>query len=274
MTQSMEQNGLVPRILVVDDEQTIVTSIVRALELSGYRADGAASGKEALRALNLESYDLMLLDIKMPEIDGIEVMHRAHQLRPELAVIILTGHATLDSAIAAIKSEAEDYLLKPAGVHDIAMAIGRTLKKRSDQARPQRLLQTILETLQEPERTGIQTVSPVGTDPSIQPTMRVGKLQLDLEKRLLVIDDPPIRQTELTDGEARVLTLFMKEPNRVLSCREITRAAWDYDLEEWEAQALVRPYIFRLRQKVESNPSEPQFIRTVRGRGYGLTSEK
>ena len=146
MMQSMEQNGPVPRILVVDDEQTIVKTIVRALELSGYHADGAASGKEALTVLNQASYDLMLIDMRMPEIDGIEVMHRAHQLQPGLAIIVLTGHATLDSAIAAIKSEAADYLLKPASVHDIASAIGQALKKRSDQARPQRLLQTILET--------------------------------------------------------------------------------------------------------------------------------
>jgi len=269
----MEQNGFLPHILVVDDERTIVTSIVRALELSGYRADGAASGKEALKALDHASYDLMLLDIKMPELDGIEVMHRAHRLHPELAVIILTGHATLDSAIAAIKSEAEDYLLKPASVHDIAMAIGRTLKKRSDQARPQRLLQSILATLQEPERTGIPAGLAPATIPPVQPTLRVGKLQLDQQKRLLVIDESPIRTAELTDGEATVLMLFMKEPGRALSCREITSAAWNYELEEWEAQALVRPYIFRLRQKIELNPSEPYLIRTVRGRGYELTLE-
>lgn len=272
MAQSMEESSLAQRILVVDDEPTIVSSIVRALELSGYRAEGASSGAEALQVLNQASYDLMLLDIKMPEIDGIEVMTRAHRLHPELAVIILTGHATLDSALAAIKSEAEDYLLKPASVHDITAAIGRTLKKRNDQARPQRLLQTILETLQEPELTGIPTVAPPAIIPSILPTLRVGKLQFDRQKRLLVINESPPRTTELTDGEATVLTLFMEEPDRVLSCREITRAAWNYELEEWEAQALVRPYIFRLRQKVELNPSEPQLIRTVRGRGYGLAT--
>ncbi|HEX7588290.1 MAG TPA: winged helix-turn-helix domain-containing protein, partial [Anaerolineae bacterium] len=108
--------------------------------------------------------------------------------------------------------------------------------------------------------------------PSRQPVLRVGKLQLDQEKRLLLIDESPSRTTELTDGEATVLTLFMKDPDRVLSCREITHAAWNYELEEWEAQALVRPYIFRLRQKVEPMPSEPQIIRTVRGRGYLLAS--
>ena len=272
MTQSMEQQAQISRILVVDDEQTIVTSIVRALELSGYRADGAASGKEALTVLIQATYDLMLLDMKMPEIDGIEVLQRAHQLRPELPIIILTGHATLESAIAAVKSDAEDYLLKPASIHDITAAIGQALKKRSDQARPQRLLQTILETLQEPARPGLDTGSTLLTGVTKKPTLRVGRLQLDQEKRLLMIDESPSREAALTDGEATVLTLLMKEPDRVLSCREITRAAWNYELEEWEAQALVRPYIFRLRQKVEPTPSDPQLIRTVRGKGYLLAS--
>ena len=274
MMQSMQQNVQIPRVLVVDDEQTIVTSIVRALELSGFRADGATSGKAALAALSQATYDTMLLDMKMPEIDGIEVMQRAHQLQPELPIIILTGHATLDSAIAAVKSDADDYLVKPASIHDITTAVRQALKKRSDQARPRRLLQTILDTLQEPEMYSIDdAVLPLPSTHTKQSTLRVGRLQLDQEKRLLIIDESPSRATELTDGEAIVLTLFMKEPDRVLSCREITRAAWNYELEEWEAQALVRPYIFRLRQKVEPTPSEPQLIRTVRGRGYMLASD-
>ena len=103
-----------------------------------------------------------------------------------------------------------------------------------------------------------------------QPVVRAGSLILDQEKRVLSVDGPPLREIELTEGEATILTLLMKQPDQVLSCREITRAAWNYDLEEWEAQALVRPYIFRLRQKIEATPSEPQLIRTVRGRGYLL----
>ena len=262
----------IPRILVVDDEQTIVSSIIRALELSGYRADGMVSGKAALAALVQGAYDLMLLDMKMPEIDGIQVMQRAHQLQPGLPIIVLTGNATLESAIVAIKSDAEDYLLKPSSIHDITAAVAQALKKRSDQARPQRLLQTILETLQEPDLPSLDAESILSSGVTKQPTLRVGRLQLNQEKRVLLIDDPPVREAELTDGEATILTLLMKEPDRVLSCREITRAAWSYELEEWEAQALVRPYIFRLRQKVEPNPSEPQLIRTVRGKGYLLAS--
>jgi len=265
---------------VVDDEQTVRKPLVRALELSGYQADGAASGKDALARLEQVPYDVMLLDMKMPELDGIEVMRRARVLRPDLLILVLTGHATLESAIAAIKAEAADYLLKPASVHDITAAIALAIKKHNEEARPKHLLRTILDTLHEAEVGRVDSgIQPTDAEPGLprpqdaakQSVVRVGSLVLDQEKRLLCIDGSPLREIELTEGEATILTLLMKQPDQVLSCREITRAAWNYDLEEWEAQALVRPYIFRLRQKIEAAPSEPQWIRTVRGRGYLLT---
>jgi DNA-binding response OmpR family regulator len=279
MTQPPKtQDAESPRVLVVDDEPTIRKPLVRALELSGYTALGAASGKEALALLEQVSYDVMLLDMKMPEMDGMQVMHRARQLQPDLLVFILTGHATLESAIAAVKSGAIDYLLKPASVHDITGAIALALKKRNEQARPQRLLRTILTTLQQAElgdagasarQANAEPANPRPPDAPKQP-LRAGAFTLDLETRRLSVDGNPARDIELTEGEGTILTLLLKQPDQVLSCREIARAAWNYDLEEWEAQALVRPYIFRLRQKIEITSGEPQFIRTVRGRGYLL----
>jgi DNA-binding response OmpR family regulator len=264
-----------PRVLVVDDELTIRTPLVRALELSGYRAEGVSSGKQALQLLNHEPFDVMLLDMKMPEMDGIEVMRRARGLQPALLIIILTGHATLESAIAAVKSDAVDYLLKPASIHDITAAIAHALKKRDEQERPRHLLGTILDALQraedsrEPTARRGSSLRPASPKP---PILHTGAFSLDPEKRLLSIEGVA-RPIELTEGEATVLTLLMEHPDQVLSCREITRAAWNYDLEEWEAQALVRPYIFRLRQKIEPTPGEPQFLRTVRGRGYLLATD-
>jgi DNA-binding response OmpR family regulator len=264
------------RVLVVDDEVDIRVPLVRALELSGFQADGVGSGQEALARLDREPFDVMLLDMQMPEMDGVQVMHRAHELQSDLLIVILTGHATLESAIAAVKSDAADYLLKPASVHDITAAIVRALKKRNEQERPKHLLSRILDTLQQAEHGGSAletqpTPAPQTTLPKL-PFIRAGALALDQEKRMLSIEGTA-RLIELTEGEATILTLLMQKPDQVLSCREITRAAWNYDLEEWEAQALVRPYVFRLRQKVEPVPSEPKFIRTVRGRGYLLAVE-
>ncbi len=272
----MMQDIDAPRVLVADDEANIRSSLVRALELSGYRAIGVASGKDALAVLDQAVYDVMLLDIKMPGMDGVEVMRRARQAQPDLMILVLTGHATLESAIVAVKTGAVDYLLKPVSVRDITEAIAHALKKQSDQARPKRLLRTILDTLQQAENSSV-SVEKFESDTAASPPradakpslLRVGALALDPEKRLVVIDERPI---ELTEGEITILTLLMKQPDQVLSCRDLTQAAWHYDLEEWEAQALVRPYIFRLRQKIEATPGDPKFIRTVRGRGYLLAS--
>lgn len=282
MTQAMETNKTgAPRVLVVDDEVTVRSALVRALELSGYQSQGVASGKEALAILKETPCDLVLLDMKMPEMDGIEVMRRARQVQPDLSIIILTGHATLESAIAAVKSDAVDYLIKPASVHDITAAIAQALKKRSDQFRPKRLLHSILDALHQaefgdadsrPDKTKVQAEASKALPSENQPLLRVGALALDQNKRALHVDGSPSRSVELTEGEITILSLLMKQPDQVLSCRELTGAAWHYDLEEWEAQALVRPYIFRLRQKIEPTPSEPKFIRTVRGRGYLLAS--
>ena len=260
----------------MDDEVDIRVPLGRALELSGFQADGAGSGQEALARLDRESFDVMLLDMKMPEMDGVQVMQRAHELQSDLLIVILTGHATLESAIAAVKSDAAEYLLKPASIHDITAAIARALQKRSELERPKHLLSRILDTLQQADQGShaLETRPTPAPQTAVSPLplIRAGALALDQEKRMLSIEGTA-RVIELTEGEATILTLLMQKPDQVLSCREITRAAWSYDLEEWEAQALVRPYVFRLRQKIESAPSEPKFIRTVRGRGYLLAMD-
>ncbi len=276
MKSALEPDNAAARILVVDDEANIRKTLTRALELSGYAANGVASGKEALAALATTAYAVLLLDLKLPEMDGLETMRRARQVQPDLMVLILTGHATIESAIAAVKSEASDYLLKPASIADITAAIARALKKRADQNRPQRLLRSVLDTLQQSEIANAEpgAQKPIAAAEPVRPAsgafLRVGALTLDEQTRIVQFDG---RRIELTEGEMMMLALLMKHADQVLSCRDLTRAAWQYELEEWEAQALVRPYIFRLRQKIETTPADPVIIRNVRGRGYLLTSK-
>ena len=135
------------RLLIVDDEPNIRSSLARALSLLGYFVEEAGSGQEALALLEHTTPDLMVLDMHMPGLDGVEVMHRARQMHPELSIIILTGYATLENAIAAVKLTAADYLRKPASTREIANAVTRTLEKRAKQLRQQRLHQTLREAL-------------------------------------------------------------------------------------------------------------------------------
>lgn len=259
------------RVLVVDDELQVRSALVRSLSLLGYRADDAASGYEALEKLEHSPYDVMVLDISMPGMGGVEVMQRAHELWPDLIIIILTGHAGLESAISAVRSGVADYLHKPASAFDIATAAADALRQRAEDLRRQRLFQVMHQALA--ELRGVKASEEPRPAHNRERFLRAGRVTLDLERRTVAMsrageaDDP---KAELTGGEATLLAYMMHRPNAVLSCHELARSALGYDVNEEDAENIVRPHIYRLRHKLEADPREPRLIRTVRGQGYFL----
>ena len=247
------------KVLVVDDELHIRSALVRALNLVGYDAEEAVSGNEALALLKQTSYDLMVLDMLMPDIQGVVVMQQAHLLQPELLIVILTGHATLESAIAAIKSDATDYLLKPVSIHEIIDAITRALQKRAAHLQKERLA-SALELL--------QWGTPPASVAAMNGRLLVGPLKLDRSNHLVTVENGLERTVELSKGEAAVLASLMAHPGQTLSCQQLVQAAWGYRVDKRDAESVIRPYIFRLRHKLESDPKKPVLITTVRGQGY------
>jgi len=260
------------RILVVDDEPNIRLPLVRALNLSGYRVEGCESGGLALERLKQTSFDLMILDMQMPGMDGTTVMAQAREICPDFMILILTGHATLESAIAAVKSNATDYLLKPASLKDIALAVENALERRHHDRTRRQLLRTAIETLQQAETLNQKSNQIIDTIPSLRPDrfLKSGRLTLDRDKQLAIIDGSSTRAIELTKGETIILEILAAHPDEPFSCGELARRAWNYELDELGAESLVRPYISRLRHKLEDNPEKPSLILTVRGRGYLL----
>lgn len=262
------------RLLVVDDESHIRVPLVRALGLHGYAVEEASSGHEALTLLDNAPYHLMVLDLRMPGIDGVEVMQRAHQIHPDLLIIILTGHATLESAIAAIKSEAVNYLLKPATTQEILTAVDEALQKQSKQVSHQQLSQMMSDTLEALHQTQAPLPPPAEPKSNSERFVQAYPLVLDRQTRLVTLSDDPTHMIELTSGEVGLLASLMTQPGQVLSCSNLAYAAWGYDMPEPEAQSLVRPHISRLRRKLEANPQLPRLIRTIRRRGYYYASIK
>ncbi len=263
------------RLLVVDDEPQIRSALTRGLSLLGYHVEEAGSGREALTMLKRAPRDAMVLDMFMPGMDGVEVMQRARQMYPDLAIIVLTGRPAMESAIAAVKSEVADYLLKPASVHDIADAVAHALQKRQERLQGRQQLQDLVQDLNQALNTMRQAAAPSAdllpvVPASHEPVLHVPPLTLDRRQRLVVIEGDPPRSIQLTVGEVAVLAVLMSYPNQVVPYRELVRLAWDYPMNEHEAQAMIRPYIFRLRQKLEANPKRPCLIRNVRGSGYLL----
>jgi DNA-binding response OmpR family regulator len=264
------------RLLIIDDEPDVCSALTNTLRREGYFAEEATSGQQALILLQRDSYDVMILDMQMSGMSGMDVMRHVRQLYPELSIVILTGHATLDNAIAAAKSEqVVDYLLKPAKNQEIIDAVTRALQKRTERLRQKRLVEAAgqvldamrqSETSSSPAPTSEVSTAPVET--TQEGSIHVPPLRLDRKRRLVTVEDNPASPIKLTKGETDVVVSLMASPNRVLSCRELVFAAWGYDTDETEAVSIIRPYISRLRRKIAAVIKEPQLIRTVRGYGY------
>ncbi len=266
------------QILVVDDEADIRYALSRILRLEGYGADRAASGAEALEMLSNKTYDLMILDMRMPEMDGTEVMQQVQERYPDLLIIILTGQATLESAIVATKSDnVVDYLLKPAGNDEFIQAVKTALQKQAKKIQQQQLLNAATQMLSvmQTQETGTRSgsIAEASLPASVPPTadsnlIHTPLLTLNRQKRLVTNTNAPRRVTELTKGEAAILAWFMTHPNQIVSCYELVTQALGYETTEEEADGVIRPYIFRLRRKVEPHPKNPRLICTVRRKGY------
>jgi DNA-binding response OmpR family regulator len=253
------------RILVVDDEEGVRAGLCWSLRLSGYQVDEASSGPQALASLLQNTFDLILLDIRMPSMDGVELMARVRQQQPDLAIVVLTGHATVDSAVAAVKAGASDYLLKPVSIQDLQAAVSKALQARADLLRRQQVVDLVSRAA-----SVLKPVEPPPAEASAT-VLEAGGITLDVARRLARVAGEAPRAVELTEAETAILQELMRYPDQVRTCRRLVYAAWGYDLSEAQAAGTVRTHIFRLRRKLEIDASSPQLIKTVRGGGYFLS---
>jgi DNA-binding response OmpR family regulator len=257
-----------PRVLVVDDEESNCIVFVRALQLLGYEAESAGNGRLALERLSQTKFDVMLLDLKMPEMDGEKVLENIRSNYPDLGVIVLTAHATLESAIGAVKAGAVDYLLKPQKISEIEAAIRRALQRNESARQKEHLVNVIEQTLSALKGgESIETHSKT----SSQKVLQFGCLLLDADQRVLTITDGALlpRTVELTEIQTAIFIYLANHVQKVIGSSEIAANALGYaELSALEAERIVRPHILRLRRKLENDPENPQFIRSVRGKGY------
>jgi DNA-binding response OmpR family regulator len=235
------------RILFVDDDVQVRKTLACLLELLGYHVDEASFGEQALQLLECAPYDVAILDILMPGgMDGVEVMHRARQMCPDLAVIFLTGHGSVESAAEAVRSHAADYLLKPVSNRDLAAAVARALQRH-------------------PRRDQSQT--PVTSEQFLE----FGGVTLDQKRRMVIVtgrEDLGEFSIRITGSESAILACLMQRPGVAVSCQQLAQEALGYSVGDEEASAIVRPHISRLRKKIEPDPARPCLIHTVRGRRY------
>ncbi len=262
------------RILIVDDEKAMRLSLSEIFSLRGAVVTAAGDGREAVELLGQHDFDLMLLDLKMPGMSGIQVLEVAQKLRPGTVVILLTAHATLDSAISALRRGTYDYLLKPCEPRMLIAAVERGLAKRNEFLRRQNLVGLMEQTVSALKTDAVAEGAPAAPPPvSGQPEeiLHAGPITVDRRKRIAMLDDEVL---ELSPTEFNVLAHFARNADCAISCSELVRESLGYQCSEHEARPVMRVHIHRLRQKIERDPADPKRLVTVRAAGYMLVTEE
>jgi DNA-binding response OmpR family regulator len=244
------------RILVVDDEPSILKFLVRVLEREGYTVYAAANGEEALRVLNHIKIDLLLSDIKMQGVDGVQLLKEAQQNWPDLAIILLTGHATIDSAVAAVRHGAVDYLIKPIKNEAILQAVEAGLAHR---AREQRRNQ--LEVLASDFAKVLGVSSSTSSD-----ILEFEGLQIHKQQHLAFWEGQPIA---LTPTEYRLLLALCESPGATLEYVHLVNMACGYFCDRHEAREIIGTHVRNLRLKLTQLAKTIQ-IESIRSIGYRL----
>ncbi|MCU0520520.1 MAG: response regulator transcription factor [Anaerolineae bacterium] len=264
------------KILVVDDDDAIRLSLEDLLDRDGYQVRGVASGEQALVQIADERFDLVLLDLRMQGIGGIEVLTALREKALDVAVIVLTAHGSMDTAIDALKQGAHDYLLKPTNTVSLRESVRTALVKREREQRQRALLlqvqQSLTANLEEIRAAVVQSYrapEPTMTMPTPenpQALMR-GGLVVDLAQHIIDLDG---HRLELTPTEFDMLAHLAQEAPNVVDSQALVRHVLGYECDRFEASEIVRHHIHRIRHKATACTGRSDLIRTVRGVGYAL----
>jgi DNA-binding response OmpR family regulator len=196
----------------------------------------------------------------MDQLDGVQLLAQTRARYPDIAVILLTGHATVQSAVEALRLGAHDYLLKPAKNEDILAAVASGLEARARQRRTARLKQVAGEML----RVMQDDLDTNPRDPSI---ISCGPLQIDPEAYRATLNDDPLN---LTPTEFRLLTAYARAPGAALDFVQLVQLACGYTCNRQDAREIIGTHVLNLRKKLGVAPKQPLYIESVRGVGYRL----
>ena len=222
------------RILLLEDEPKVSALVKRGLTAERYAVDVTADGREGLEYAEAYPYDLILLDLMLPSISGIEVLQRIRRTNQFVPVLVLTARDSVDDKVKLFDSGADDYLTKPFAFAELLVRVKALLRR-----------------------------GPVNRSS----TLRIGDLELD---RLTQQVKHHGKRIELTAKEYSLLEYLMQNPDRVLSRNMIIEHVWDQSFDG--ITNIVDVYVRHLRSKIDES-GDPKMIRTVRGTGYMIRSE-
>lgn len=233
------------RVLLAEDDRLISQALITALRKSGYAVDHASNGSEADTVLLCQQYDLLILDLGLPRLSGIEVLKRLRGRKNTMPVLVLTAQDGIEDRVRGLDAGADDYLTKPFGVGELNARIRAALRRA---ARPAD-----------------------SASPAYELTVDGRTLHVNVASRTVRIsDDRGVHALRLTPTEFKLLAYLVKHAGRVLTHQQILKEVWG-PTHARDVQYL-RVYAAQLRQKVEATPAQPQFLLTEPGVGYRLAT--
>ncbi len=224
-------------ILVVDDDREIVGAIAAALEKEGWHVLRAYDGMEALDKATDPDLRLIIMDVMMPRLDGLSAVLRIRERR-NLPIIVLSAKSEESDKVLGLSMGADDYVTKPFGIQELVARVRSQLRRYT--------------------RLGDMNAAPDGTIVN-------GRLAYDPDSRALTADGEPVKLTNIETG---IVDLLMRNLGRVFPAEEIYRRVWGE--EAWSSENTVMVHIRRIREKIELNPREPDYLKVVWGIGYKM----
>jgi DNA-binding response OmpR family regulator len=222
------------KVLLVEDDRRLAESLRRSLTESRMTVDVSHNGEDGLAAASANPYDVIVLDVMLPRLNGLDLTRRLREGRVETPILMLTARDAVDDRVAGLDAGADDYLVKPFALREVVARL-RALSRRHL--------------------------------PNRKAELHSGKMVLDTAGHVLTVDHKPV---ELTTKEFAILEYFLLNPGRLLTRSQILEHAWDYDFEG--GRNLIEVYIGRLRKKlIEAGAGDP-FV-TIRGSGYRFVTE-
>jgi DNA-binding response OmpR family regulator len=237
----LESRVVAARIMIVEDEPAVARGVQVALEREGYGVDVIPTGEEAVTRFGELSPDLVLLDVRLPGIDGFEVCRRLRR-ETRVPILFLTARTDEVDKVVGLEIGADDYLVKPFSLRELISRVKALLRRAYG------------------ELADVQAAG----------TLRRGDLLIDLERRRVSRDGQRI---SLTATEFDILRHLAARPGRVFTRSQLLELVRDYDAAVEQDERTINVHVSHIRDKIEPDPAEPRYIRTVRGVGYAFAED-
>jgi len=232
------------KILIVDDEPSIVTLIQFNLEKAGYETITATDGRQAVELAQNETPDLMILDIMLPELDGMEVLKELRKNQVDIPVILLTAKDEEFDKVLGLELGADDYMTKPFSTRELAARVKAVLRR----------FEPIKQTKGQTEQNEVYEIGDL--------VVNVDSFEASLKGEYI----------ELTPKEFELLVYLVKHQSKVLTRDQLLNAVWNYDFAG--DSRIVDVHVSHLREKIEEDTRQPKYIKTIRGIGYKFEAIK